>query len=462
MSDTSTELSTLRRALLQIERLQAKLAAQREPIAVVGMGCRFPGGASDPASFWAVLRDGVDAIREVPRDRWDLDRYYDADPDAPGRMYARTGGFLDRIDDFDTEFFGISPREAASLDPQQRLALEVGWEALEDAGCTADSLMHSRTGVFVGVMATDYARLATAQGHFANIDAYYATGGYPSFASGRLSYFMGAHGPSLTVDTACSSSLVAVHLACQSLRTNECDRALAGGVSLMFSPEIPIFLCKARAMSPTGRARAFDAAADGMVRGEGCGVIVLKRLSDARRDGDPIHAVLRGSAVNHDGPSGGLTVPNGQAQEALIRQALEHAGVGADEIGYVEAHGTATPLGDPIEVTALTGALARQRTTEGPRLAIGSVKTNIGHLDAAAGIAGLIKTVLILKHGQIPPTLHLTRLNPQIEVADLPVDFPRALTPWRHGRGRRLAGISAFGLSGTNAHIIAEEAPPAG
>ena len=433
--------------------------ATQEPIAIVGMACRFPGECNDADSFWQSLRNGIDTIEEVPKDRWDLEHFYDENPDARGRLYSRHGAFLRRVNEFDAEFFGISPREAASLDPQQCLLLELAWEALESAGCDAEGLSYSRTGVFAAMMSTDHARLATARGQFANIDAYYATGGYASFASGRLSYFLGTRGPSMTIDTACSSSLVAVHLACQSLRARECDRALAGGVSLMLSPELSIFLCKAGAMSKTGRARAFDSLADGMVRGEGGGIVVLKRLSDSLSQGDPILAVVRGSAVNHDGPSGGLTIPSGEAQQALLKEALQNAGVKPHEIGYVEAHGTATPLGDPIEAAALLEVLAKGRFDSDPRLAIGSVKTNIGHLDAAAGMAGLIKTILVLQHGEIPKNVHLSELNPKIDVRGLPVDFPRSLLPWKKDKGRRIAGVSAFGLSGTNAHVIVEEPP---
>jgi acyl transferase domain-containing protein len=444
------------------ERAEHSVEAFRnEPVAVIGLGCRFPGGAVDPDSFWRLLRDGVDAITEVPPDRWDVDFYYDPDPDAPGKMSTRSGGFLQGIDLFDAPFFGISPREATTLDPQQRLLLEVSWEALEHAGQAPAALAHSPTGIFVGIGSNDYARhihdaLADPT---RRIDAYFGTGNALSAAAGRLSYVLGLHGPSLAVDTACSSSLVAVHLACQSLRLGECSLALAGGVNLILSPETSINFSKARMMAADGRCKTFSAAADGYVRSEGCGMVVLKRLSDALAAGDPILAVLRGSAVNHDGPSSGLTVPNGPAQEALIRQALANAGVDPEEVGYVEAHGTGTPLGDPIEAEAL--GRQYRRTDGGDRpLWVGSVKTNLGHLEPAAGIAGLIKVILALNHREIPPHLHLGTPNPLIPWRELGLRVPTSAVPWEPVAGRRLAGVSSFGFTGTNAHVVVEEAPP--
>ena len=438
-------------------RLQASERARDEPIAVIGAGCRFPGGADDPKSFWQLLRDGVDAVSEVPRDRWDIDSFYDPDPDAKGKMYTRYGAFLRYVDRFDASFFGISPREAATMDPQQRLLLEVACEALERAGQPAEKLAGSATGVFVGISSHNYSELQIQNLDATQIDAYFGTGTSASVAAGRLSYLLGLQGPSLAIDTACSSSLVAVHLACQSLSLNECSLALAGGVNLILSPMATIIFCKARMMAADGRCKTFDAEADGYVRGEGCGVVVLKRLSKALEDGDPILAVIRGSAVNQDGRSNGLTAPNGPAQEAVIRKALARAGVRPGEIGYVETHGTGTPLGDPIEVRALGAVLREGRV--GERVPIGSVKTNMGHLEAAAGVASLIKTVLALQHREVPPHLHLKQINPHIALDQVPIKIPTESMPWPANGGRRIAGVSAFSFSGTNAHVVVESAP---
>ncbi len=423
-------------------------------IAIIGIGCRFP-GAEGPAAFWRMLLDGVDAIRETPPDRWDAAALYDPQPGVPGRMSTRWGGFLDDVDRFDAAFFGIAPREAERMDPQQRLLLETAWEALEHAALPPDQLRGSRSGVFVGISANDYALLQ--RGDLAAADAYSGTGNAASVAANRLSYALDLRGPSLAVDTACSSSLVAVHLACRSLRAGESDLALAAGVNLILAPELTIAFSHARMMAADGRCKTFDAAADGYVRGEGCGVVVLKRLADAVRDGDRVLAVICGTAVNQDGRSNGLTAPNGQAQQAVIRAALADAGVAPEAIGYVEAHGTGTNLGDPIEAQALQAALG-PRAADRP-LALGSVKTNIGHLEAAAGIAGLIKAALALHHETIPPHLHLRALNPLIELAD-GVSIPTTPTPWPRGGRPRLAGVSSFGFGGTNAHAILEEAPP--
>jgi len=423
-----------------------------DAIAVVGLGCRFP-GAPDPDAYWRLLRDGGDAIGDIPPDRWDVEAYFHPEPGTPGRMYTRRGGFLDRVDGFDAAFFGISPREAAEMDPQQRLLLEVTWEALEDAGIVPAELAGSRTGVFVGLSNEEYSQLRPP-GDVASIGAYTGTGIAASVAAGRLSYVLGLAGPSLIVDTACSSSLVSVHLACASLRSGETDLALAGGVNLMLSPRGTVYFCQVGVMSPAGACRTFDAGADGYVRAEGCGVIVLKRLADARRDGDPVVAVIRGSAVNHDGRGGGLTVPSGRAQQAVIRQALAAAGVAAGEVGFVEAHGTATAIGDPIEARALAEVFAR---AGGRPLALGSVKTNIGHGEAAAGIAGIIKVALALRHGRIPPNLHYDTPNPHVPLARMNAFVPTSLAEWPPGA--RIAGVSSFGLSGTNAHVVLAAAP---
>ncbi|MBE9169285.1 type I polyketide synthase [Pleurocapsales cyanobacterium LEGE 06147] len=457
-------MSPLKQALLALEEMSAKLnqieQRQTEPIAIIGMGCRFPGGANDPESFWQLLHNGVDVMREVPPSRWDIDAYYDPNPETPGKMYVRQGGFLGiGVDEFDAEFFGLAPREAVSMDPQQRLLLEVSWEALENAGVAPDKLTGSQTGVFLGINTADYSQLQMRSSDSTHLNAYFFTGNTYSVAAGRLSYLLGLEGPSIALDTACSSSLVSVHLACQSLRAGECRMALAGGVNLMLSEEGPIILSRMRALAPDGRCKTFDAAADGYGRGEGCALILLKRLSDAIADGDNILALIRGSAINHDGRSSGLTVPNGLAQQKVIRAALNNARVEPNQINYVEVHGTGTPLGDPIEVEALGALLGEGRSQKQP-LMLGSVKTNIGHLEAAAGVASLIKVVLAMQHEEIPPHLHLKNPNPAISWQDLLVEIPTKPTSWPTARERRrLAGISSFGMSGTNAHVVIEEAP---
>nr|AXN93622.1 PuwE [Symplocastrum muelleri NIVA-CYA 644] len=462
ISEGIEQLSSSQRALLALKEARAKLeAAERsktEAIAIIGIGCRFPGGANNPEKFWQLLSDGVDAITEVPKNRWNIDDYYDSEPNTPGKIYTRCGGFLQDIDQFDPQFFGISPREATSMAPQQRLILEVSWEALENAGIDPKKLAGSQTGIFVGIGPNDYAQLRMNSGEPTLITAHDGTGNGLCFTSGRLSYVLGLHGPNLVTDTACSSSLVAIHLACQSLRTGECDAALAGGVNLNLFPETTIFLSRAGALSPDGRCKTFDATANGFGRSEGCGAIVLKRLSDAIADRDRIFALIRGSAVNHDGSSSGLTVPNQQAQEQLIRQALKNAKVEPAQVSYIEAHGTGTSLGDPIEVGALSSVFCQNRPQDNP-LVIGSVKTNLGHLEAAAGIAGLIKVVLALHHQEIPPHLHYQQPNPHIPWNELPVVVPASGRSWCRGEKQRIAGVSSFGMSGTNVHIVLEEAP---
>jgi acyl transferase domain-containing protein/SAM-dependent methyltransferase/NAD(P)-dependent dehydrogenase (short-subunit alcohol dehydrogenase family)/acyl carrier protein len=441
------------------QQRQLEVARQQQPdaIAVIGIGCRFPGGGDGPQAFWELLREGRDAIREVPSDRWNIDTVFDPDPDAPARMSVRHGGFLDDIGSFDAAFFGISPREAITMDPQQRLLLEVTWEALEHANVAADQLMGTATGVFVGLCNSDHFQRLLRRGDEA-IDAYLASGNALSVAAGRISYSLGLRGPALTVDTSCSASLVAIHLACQSLRTRETRTALAGGANAICSPETMIALSKAHMLAPDGRCKTFDAAADGFARGEGCGVLVLKRLSDAVSDGDTVRAVIRGTAVNQDGRSGGLTVPNGPAQESVIRAALDAAGAGPEEIDYVEAHGTGTSLGDPIEIRALSAALGAGRPYGAPLL-VGSVKTNLGHLEAAAGVAGVIKVVLALENGSIPPHLHFQHPSPHIPWAEYKVAVTSTEHPWPPGARTRIAGVSSFGFSGTNAHAVIQEAP---
>jgi len=436
-------------------RLEALERARRESIAIVGIGCRFPGGVTNLDQYWTLLAEGIDAISEVPADRWDIDTLYDPDPDAPGRMSTRWGGFVGEVDRFDPHLFGISPREARNMDPQQRLLLEVTWEALEHAGIAPTSLQGTRTAVYIGLSAADYYQILHGDG-MNGLDAYTASGTAHSIASGRLSYVLGTHGASVSIDTACSSSLVAIHHAVQSLRSGDSSMALAGGVNLILGPDVTIALSKARMMAPDGRCKAFDSRADGFVRGEGCGMLVLKRLSDAVADGNRILAVIRGSAINQDGRSNGLTAPNGPAQEMVLREALVNAGIASGEVGFVEAHGTGTSLGDPIEVQALGAVYGAGRTVEAP-LWIGSVKANIGHLEACAGVASLIKLVLALHHGEIPRQLHLQNPNPHIAWDEIPVRAPTANTPWpAQANGARIGGISSFGFSGTNVHLLVE------
>jgi myxalamid-type polyketide synthase MxaE and MxaD len=430
--------------------------AKNEPIAIIGLGCRFP-GAKDPSAFWELLRAGVDAIQEVPADRFDPNAFYDSDPAAPGKMNTRWGGFLEHVDQFDAAFFGISPREAQRMDPQQRLLLEVTWEALQDAGQVPEALAGTPAGVFIGIATNDYGRMQWDD--LERIDAYAGTGNALSIAANRISYLFDFRGPSIAIDTACSSSLVAVHLACASLRNGESTLAVAGGVNLILSPAIAINFTKAGAMSPDGRCKSFDARANGYVRSEGAGVVVLKPLSKAVADGDPVYAVIRGSAINQDGRSNGLMAPNPQAQEAVLREAYRQAAVSPGDIQYVEAHGTGTLLGDPIEAKALGAVLGIDRPP-GQRCGIGSVKSNLGHLEAAAGIAGLIKVALALKHREIPPSLHFEVPNPHIPFEDLPLRVQTALTPWPTESGPALAGVSSFGFGGTNAHVVVQEAPP--
>ena len=434
----------LRRALIEIRGLKEKLAAAErgttaEPIAVVGMGCRFAGGIDSPDAFWRALIEGRDTIGPLPAGRWPLS----GDNTAP-----RAGGFLSDVEGFDARFFEIAPREAAAMDPQHRLLLEVTWEALEHAAIDPQGLAGSRTGVFVGLATNDYARRVPSD----SLDRYFGVGTSPAVASGRIAYLFDLRGPCLTLDTACSSSLVAVHYAMRALRDRDCDAALAGGVSLMLGPELGDSFAASGMLAPDGRCKTFDASANGYGRGEGAGIVVLRRLSDAERDGDRILAVLRGSAINQDGRSAGLTAPNGPAQTALIKSALASAGVAANDIDYVEAHGTGTPLGDPIEWHALATAFAGRTRP----LRVGAAKTNIGHTEAASGIAGLIKTVLALGANRIPPNLHFGKRNPAISAGTTPIEVPTTPTP-----GVRRAGVSAFGFSGTNAHVVLEAAPPA-
>lgn len=447
------QLSPTQRAIVAMKTMGNKLAAferaKHEPIAIIGMGCRLPGGGTSPEAFFHALEQGVDGISKIPPERWS------AEAIANGKPETRWAGLLSSVDEFDAAFFGISPREAMTLDPQHRLLLEVVWEALENAGERPDQRMGSRTGVFVGAWATDYRDRITSIEEF---DAYCGTGNLLSAAAGRISYTFGFQGPCLTLDTACSSSLVAVHLACQSLRNGESELAIAGGVNLILSPATMIMASEMQALSPDGRCKAFDASANGYVRSEGCGIVVLKRLSDAERDGDTILALIRGSAVNQDGRSTGLTTPNVLSQEAMLRQALDNARVSAADIGYIELHGTGTPLGDPIEFDALQSVFGNPRE-DGSTCVLGAAKTNIGHLETAAGVAGLIKAALCLQHESIPKNLHFKTLNPRITLENTPFVFATEMKPWKRGAKRRFAGVSSFGASGTNAHVILEEAP---
>lgn len=456
----AAHLSPNQQALLKIRELKSQLEQLKSQrgkdafggeIAIVSMACRFPKTSTTPERFWQSLMEGADEVSDIPESRWDRDAFHDDNPETPGKMYATRGVFLEDIDEMDPEFFGISPREATWVDPQQRLLLETGYEALQRAGWSAERIAET-TGVFVGWMHNDYQNEASDS--FLNLNPYIATGAAGSFLCGRLAYWLGLQGPSIAIDTACSSSLVAVHLACQSLQRGDCDQALVGGVNTILSPTTNILTCKLKALSPTGQSRAFDAAADGYLRGEGCGVITLKRLDDARRDGDPVLGVIRGTAVGHNGFSSGLTAPNPKAQEKVIREALRRAGVSPGEVDYLEAHGTGTELGDPIEMQAAAAALSGGHDKDHP-LYVGSVKTNIGHLEAAAGMAGIIKVLLAMQHQTIPPQLNFETPNPHIAWDSIPIEVVTKPVQWPDD-AQRIAGVSAFGMSGTNAHMVIE------
>lgn len=444
---------------MRTKECEAGRVAGPEPIAIVGMGCRFPGGASSPEAFWQLLSNGVDAVCDVPADRWDWRRFYDPDPEKPGKVYVKRGGFLrEPVAEFDPLFFGISPREAMAIDPQQRLLMEVSYEALEDAGFRVEDLRGSATGVFIGAFAMDMKLMHSSVHNRDSLLATATTAASMTLLSNRLSYIFDWRGPSISLDTACSSGLVAVHYACQSLRNGECSLAVAGGANVMLRPEYFMVMCKGKYLSPDGKCMTFDSRGNGYVRGEGAGVVVLKRLSLALRDRDPIYALLRGTGVNQDGQTPGISFPSQQAQERLIEQVYEQAGVSPGVVRYVEAHGTGTRAGDPVEARALDKVFSRGRAAD-RKCFVGSVKSNIGHLEAAAGVAGLMKAALSLSHKSIPPNLHFEKANPDIPFDEMCLRVPTRLEAWPESGGAAYASVNSFGYGGTNAHALLQ-APP--
>ncbi|NRT86795.1 beta-ketoacyl synthase N-terminal-like domain-containing protein [Clostridium beijerinckii] len=447
-------LTLIQASIKKINALKEKLDNKnnQEDIAIIGMGCRLPGGGSNPEEFWKFLVNKGDGVIEVPKDRWNIDEFYSDNRNSFGKMYIKEAGFLqNNISEFDAHFFGISPREAVEMDPQQRILLEVAWEALERSGIPMNNLKGSKTGVFVGVIGSEYSFLPRKD---IQINPYVLTGSMANIVSGRLSYILGLQGPSISIDTACSSSLTAVHLACESLKNGGSDLALAGGVNLIISPQGFVSLCSLNALAKDGRCKTFDASGDGYGRGEGCGVVVLKRLYDAVKDKDNILAVIKATGMNHDGASSGLTVPNGFAQRDLILKTIKQANVSPEDISYFELHGTGTALGDPIEFKALTQVFKGNRKDP---LILGSVKNNIGHLEGAAGIASLIKSVLCIKEKTIPANLHLKNINPRIKLDSIPAILPTESLPWNNQGKKRIMAISSFGFSGTNVSLVLEE-----
>ena len=429
-----------------------------EAIAIIGVGCRFPGGVNDTEALWKLLVDGREAVSEVPPDRWSVERYYDSEPGIAGKSIARRGGFVDGIDQFDPQFFGISPREAPYVDPQHRLLLETTWEAIEDAGLVLDFERGTDIAVYVGISHNDYQVIQGTPSDPSGISAHSPTGSAHSIAANRISYCLNLLGPSMAMDTACSSALTAVHAACEHIRSGRGTTALAGGVTIMITPGGFVGFSQASMLSPEGRCKAFDASADGFVRGEGAGMVLLKRLSDAIADGDPIRGVIIGTAVNQDGHTNGISLPSPEAQSRLVQDACVDAGVKPSQIGFVEAHGTGTAVGDPIEAHALADALCQDRLEDSP-LAIGSIKTNLGHLETAAGVAGLLKAMLVLEHRQIPASLHFRTPSPHIDFKTLKLRVPTALEPFPASPGAAIAGVNSFGFGGANAHAILTEAP---
>src|SRR6267154_1933388 len=431
----------------------------KDRIAIIGIGCRFPGGVNNPEALWKLLVEGREAVGDVPPDRWNVERFYDAEPGIVGKSIARRGGFIDGIDQFDPQFFGISPREAPYVDPQHRLLLETAWEAIEDAGLVLDFERGTDLGVFVGISHNDYQGIqSTSFDHF-GIGPHSPTGSAHSIAANRISYCLNLRGPSVAMDTACSSALTAIHTACEHIWAGRGDTALAGSVTVMITPGGFIGFSQASMLSPDGRCAAFDATANGFVRGEGAGMVLLKRLSQAIADGDPVQGVIVGTAVNQDGHTNGISLPSTEAQTRLVLDACKDAGVSPAQIGFVEAHGTGTAVGDPIEAHALAEALCADRPVASPLL-IGSVKTNLGHLETAAGVAGLVKAVLVLKHRQVPANLHFETPNPNIDFKGLKLRVNSTLEPFPETDGTRIVGVNSFGFGGANAHIIIEEAPP--